>query len=332
MSGPFDFLFGQTNQAPTTIDTRTPQQQQMDSFMSNFVNQYGSQYQPGKQYSGSFTAPLSGLENQGLNQFLPQYLNGPNVTPGMSNIQNFLQNTINGGYDPNTSPQYAAYRDQANYNNTQAIKNTQADLGAAGKFFSSEAATKYGDINAQTAMGLNTENANLANNERNRQMSAVGPASQIEQFIQNMPLNKASAALQYGALPRQIEQSDLESQYQDFLRQQKELGGVTGVAQAGAGGPGLQAYYPKQTPSLFTQLAPMLGSMATSQSGQGAMSSIGQFLGSMGGMFGGGAAAGAAGAGAAGMSGAAGTDLMTTLLSSGADSSIADLLPMLMAF
>lgn len=329
MAGPLDFLFGNSNIAPSTTDTRTPQQQSMDSFMSNFVNQYGSQYQPGKAYTGSFTAPLSGLQTQGLNQFLPQYLNGPNVTPGMSNIQSFLQNTINGSYDPNTSPQYAAYRDQANYNNQQAIKNTQANLGAAGKFFSSEAIQKYGDINAQTAMGLNTENANLANDERNRQMSAVGPASQIEQFIQNMPLNKASAALQYGAIPQQLDQSNLEAQYQDFLRQQKELGGVVNVAESGAGGAGLNGYYPKQTPSLFSQLSPMLGQAATSSSGQGAMSSIGGFLASM---FGGGAAAGAGAGAAGGMSAAElGAGLgMTGAAEGGADFGLSALLPFLM--
>jgi hypothetical protein len=44
----------------------------------------------------------------------------------------------------------------------------------------------------------------------------------LDQLMTNIPLQKATAAQQYGQLPRLIEQDQLTREYQDFIRQREE--------------------------------------------------------------------------------------------------------------
>lgn len=221
---------------PEMIDTRNPERRQIDSFLANYVSKYGPMYEPGKAYGGKRTAGMSSFEGQGLEQFLTQYLNAPDVSGELGDVRGLLNKTVKGGFDPGTSEYYQALRDEAGYNRKAAVDDTNADLGARGKFFSSEAVSKYGDINAQMRIGLNKNMAELADRERARSLSAVPQAAALEDFIAGIPLNKAKAATSIGSLPRLLEQADLEALYQDFERRQKEgaavIGAGTGVSSA----------------------------------------------------------------------------------------------------
>jgi hypothetical protein len=250
-------LFSKKTIQPTQMDNRNPQRLAIDNFLANYVSTYGSQYQPGKAYSGQFTAPLSGYEQQGLNQFLPQYLNSPDVSSQTGDVRSMLNKTITGGYDPRQDPYYAASRDAMNYNQGQSIRDLNASTGAAGQFFSVNRQNKIGDITAQTGIGLNKVIADLVNNERNRQMSAVNPSLALEQSIQQRPLQKAGAAMTYGAIPRELDQANLEAMYQDFKRQQTELSGVIGAG-SGVSNTAMENYYPKQSKSMFEQISPLI--------------------------------------------------------------------------
>lgn len=228
-------LFSQTVTAPQTFDSRTQEKKGIDQFLANFVSTYGKQYQPGVGYAGDFTAGLSPFEGRGLNEFLTQYLNAPGVTPNLAASQDMLGKTLTGGFDPGTSQYYQALRDEAQRNRGLAIKDTNADLGGRGKFFSSEALNKYGDINANTQIGLDKTMAELADRERNRQFQAVPLAANLEQYLSGIPLQKAQAATTIGSIPRMLEQQDLESLYQDFLRRQGENKGVLTAGQGVTG-------------------------------------------------------------------------------------------------
>ena len=250
-------LFSSKKIEPVITDPRNPQRQQVDAFLANYVSQYGPQYQPGKAYGGQFTAGMSGFEGRGLDQFLSQYLN-EGVSGQTGDVRNLLNQTITGGFDPGTSQYYQALRNASQYNRGQAIRDTNADLGARGKYFSSEAVNKYGDINAQTANTLNLSMAELANQERNRSMSAVPQALGLEQFLAGIPLQKATAAMGLGALPRELEQADMEQRYQDWKRQQGELGQVINASQ-GVSQTQMQQTAPAYKPSTFESfIAPLL--------------------------------------------------------------------------
>ena len=60
----------------------------------------------------------------------------------------------------------------------------------------------------------------LSEAERARRLQAVPLAMQLGGAQAPYPLTQVSAAQQYGALPRELEQAQLQSQYQEFLRQQ----------------------------------------------------------------------------------------------------------------
>lgn len=260
-------LFGKKKSIdPMTIDNRNPQRQQLDQFLSNFVSKYGSQYVPQQSYDQPLTAGMSSYENQGLGTFLQKYLSAPDVSQNLGDVRSLLSKTINGGFDPGSSDYYQALRDASEYNRKGAIDQTNADLGGRGKFFSSEALQKYGDINAQTSIGLNNSMAALANRERDRSMAAVPQADALERYISGVPLQKATAATTIGALPRELEQKDLEAHYQDFLRKQKEGAGVFGFAgdvsnaqtTQGYPNPSLQKDGSNQTGQMISQFLPYL--------------------------------------------------------------------------
>lgn len=253
---------------PTMLDTRNPDQKAIDQFLSGFITKYGPMYQPGKAYSGQLTAPMGTLENSGQD-FLAQFLNAPNMSPNLTAASSLLNKNLTGGFDPKTSDFYSALRDEAKYNQGRAIDTTRQDLGARGKFFSTEALQKEGDINAQTTIGLNKDMATLADNERTRQNQSLALAQPFENFISNIPLNKATAAQTVGAYPRQLQQADFERQYQDFKRQQDELAGVVGDAKAGFGGnssaltESFQAYQPQGSSGFDQYITPILQQLAT---------------------------------------------------------------------
>lgn len=277
--GFFDFLTGGKKKAePISIDSRTPQRQQVDAFLANFLNTYGSQYQPGKAYTGDFTAPLGGIEKQGIDQFLNQYLN-QGVSSNVTDVQKLLNQTVTGGFDPGTSAYYQALRDASAYNRKQALNQTNADLGSRNKFFSSEAVAKTGDINAQTANALNLALADLANKERDRSLSAVAPALNLEDYLSKIPLQKATAATTIGAIPRQLEQSDLEARYQDFKRQQEELKGVVNAG-SGVSNATITQGYANPTLQQDNGLTGFLSTILGSGAGQGALQSVGKGIAS----------------------------------------------------
>lgn len=271
-------LFDRKAIAPVTFDPRNDQRKQVDQFLSDFVSKYGGQYQPGKAYDQPFTAPVSSFERQGLDQFLPQYLNAPDVSGNLNDARTFLNKTITGGFDPGTSAYYQALRSTAQYNRGQAIKDTNADLGARGKFFSSEAVNKYGDINAQTTNSLNSSMAELADRERNRSMSAVPYATSLEDYISKIPLQKTAATQTYGSLPRLLEQNDLESMYQDFIRKQDEGKGAVNAGSGVSSTPLQQSYQAYQPSNFERYVMPLL------------KTGISAFAGGMGGGGGAGAA------------------------------------------
>jgi hypothetical protein len=214
---------------PEMQDTRTPEQKAVDGFLSGFVTKYGPQYEPGKAYGGQMTAPMSRTEMRG-DEFLAQYLDQPLLSPNAIAGQDYMNKSLTGKFDPGTSDFYAALRDESQYNRRRAIDQSRQDTGARGKFFSSEAIAKEGDINAQTAIGLNRDMAGLAENERQRQQQNFSVLPAFDKFITSIPLERATAAQTVGAYPRIVAQEELERRYKDFSRQQTELGGVVNTA------------------------------------------------------------------------------------------------------
>ena len=104
------------------------------------------------------------------------------------------------------------------------------------------------------------------NQERGRQQAAVPQAQALEQYGNlTAPLQRIAASQSFGALPRVLEQSDLERKYQDFVRQRSELQGVpqTGLGVLSKSVPyGINSFTPPQQGGFFDQISPFIDTAA----------------------------------------------------------------------
>ena len=211
------------------LDTRNPDQLAVDNSLSSWITKYLPGFVPGQAYSGKFTAPMSTYEQQGLG-FLQNYLNQPDQTPLLGQAQNEISKTLTGGYDPYTSDFYKSARSAAMLEQGDAQKSLDAQVGARGKYFSSEALNENQQLQTRTTNYLQNILGNLSQNERQNRLAVIPQALATNQAITSAPAGKAATAETLGALPRQIDQNDLEAQYQAFLNQRSEMALPVGAA------------------------------------------------------------------------------------------------------
>lgn len=219
------------------LDTRNPDQKRIDSTTADFITKFLPQFTPGKDFAGDFVAPLSGFEQQGLG-FLQKFLDQPDQTPLLKSAQNELQQTFDTKrFDPKIGDFYRLLREEAGINQRDSIDTINRNLAGAGQFFTGERLRQTREAGTRTSNFLNQQLAQLGERERDRRLNIIPQALQVDQAVTTAPLRKTEAATKFGALPRQIEQANLEAVYQDFLRKQNELANVLAQARGGSGQP-----------------------------------------------------------------------------------------------
>ena len=208
----------------STMDVRNPDQKVIDSQLSSFISQYLPGFVPGADYGKDLSAPMTGFENQGMS-FLQNYLTGAsdtNANPMLGLAENELTKTFTGGYDPSTSPFFKATRDAAMVERQDALNTQNQGLGARGKFFSSEALRENQQLNTRTTNFLNQTLTGMAEKERMNRLNAVPMAMNLDSARTKADLSPIIAATTFGSIPREVEQQDLERQYQKFLNEREE--------------------------------------------------------------------------------------------------------------
>lgn len=216
----------------STMDVRNPDQTLIDSTLSKFISQYLPGYVPGQAYTGELSAPMTDFENQGMG-FLQQYLTesaNPASKKLLNTAANELTSTMEGGYDPATSPFFKATRDAAMIEQQDARNKMNQSLGSRNKYFSSEALNEEQQLGTRTTNFLNTTLANMAEKERQNKLTAAGMTPSIQAAIDKQNVAPIAAATTFGSVPREVEQADLERQYQAFLNQRTEQGNVLSAA------------------------------------------------------------------------------------------------------
>lgn len=240
--------------------------------LSSWINQYLSQYHPGEAYSGQLSIKQpSSYENQGLG-LLDSLLKAPNTGDLYSAASNQLMDTLSGKFaDPSTSPFIKAMTTYANQSLGDAIDQSRATAGARGNFFSTAALRNESNLSERTQNFLNTVVGDFIQGERGRQIQAVPLAQDLEKYGSLVaPLSKIEASMTAGALPRLLEQADLERQYKEYQRQRTELSGVPtlGANLLGAdinyGYPNLTAPQQSQTSGLSSILQTLSGAYTPS--------------------------------------------------------------------
>lgn len=230
-------MFGLGKKKPSGSETVAPEtllpkfQVQTGEELAGFVSKYLSQYQPGKDFGGDFTAPMTGTETTGINR-LNQFLSAPDFGELFDATKQNVLDTVGGKYaDPNTSPFIRSMINLSKMNLQDSIDTSRRGAGSRGSYFTEGAIKDENRLREKSGATLDTIIGDFINQERGRQLQASPLAMALEQYQNvDVPLKKVEASQTYGALPRLIQQAQLESEYSDFKRQQEELGKVPGTA------------------------------------------------------------------------------------------------------
>ena len=233
--------------------------------VADWAQKYLSSYVPNAEYGGQFTAGMAPGEQAGQ-EWLSKYMNQPDLGENYNLAAGEVKKTLTGGYDPYSSDYYKAMRTGAMTEQQDAIDAAKRGQGARGTYFQSTGLTEERKLREGTTNYLQQLLGKMSESERQNRLGAVDKAMNLEQYAQGAPLAKAQAGMTLGALPRLIEQNDLESRYKDFLRKQDALsGGVNAAAGNFSTGInyGVKNY---EAPSAFERImgsvAPMAGQIA----------------------------------------------------------------------
>lgn len=216
-----------------TLEQMMPSwQSQTGQNLANWIQKNLSNYNPTADYTGNFTAPMTSYENQGLGE-LSKYL-GSDTGDAFAAGKQQIMDTLGGRYaNPNESPYIKAMTNLAKVNLRDAIDQSRASAGSRGNYFTRSAIKNEGRISSDMLNNLNAVIGQFQESERGRQFAAAPLAAKFGEYeTSQFPLSKIEASQTYGALPRTIEQADLEARYNDFLRKQNAGGQAVGAAQS----------------------------------------------------------------------------------------------------
>jgi len=193
----------------------------------------------GEPYPGPLVAALSEFEETGLGG-LREFLGKPLPTEGKlytSAVDEILR-TLEGEYDPAESEYYQAYRTGVMRELEEAKDRLAAVTSARDKYFGGGRIATTGEME-ETAIGeLAMISAQLAERERERRIGAVPQALGLAEYGEAAPAQRVAISQQLGALPRLIEQAEMDAEYQEWVRALSDLGISLDVAT------GLATYQP----------------------------------------------------------------------------------------
>jgi len=150
---------------------------------------------------------------QELQSYLQQSMPGMQENYQLS--QQHMQDTLQGGYDPQDSPYWKGYRQQANQMKADAQTDVRQRSQLGGMLNSSPAANVEADSNRQYDSMMLQQLGQLYENERNKMYNAAQTSSQVDsQHTQNL-----AQATQLGNLPRDIEQQQNDAIYEAALNE-----------------------------------------------------------------------------------------------------------------
>jgi len=173
----------------------------------------------GESYTGELVAGPSEYEQQGL-QGLSKWLESAMPTEdalyGASKEE--LMKTLTGGYDPGASPYYKAFRNNVMTELDDAKNRMRSTKAASGSLYGGSANAEERQLETRAVGNLEQTMGGIYEAERGRRLGAVPEALRMLQFEEQAPENRVRAAMSYGALPRELEQAQLQAAYQEWQR------------------------------------------------------------------------------------------------------------------
>ena len=201
--------------------------------------------QPTDTYDKDIVADSSPQEKQSLD-FLQKYVDqGESESTGLAKDE--LSKTMQGDYDPTSSPYYQAVKAESarNLEETQKQIADQAS-GGAGRFYSGARIDKQGDASTDASLAMNKLLYGMAETERQRRYDAIPTAANMGRAEEESPLRKTTALQSAGGLERILQQARNESIYNEWLRSTQEYPMQVGAL---ASGLSKEPYYAQSTES-----------------------------------------------------------------------------------
>lgn len=209
-----DFLFGTGGGVKEVSDPYKGVREPLVNWLSGQVGQAGPKY------TGQTTAPMSKQENQSFD-YLRQY-GDSGYGKTYQNANNEINKTLTDGYNPANSPYYQAVKAEASRNLKDVQDNIASNAAGGGRYFSGARLKSQGEAAVDTANSLNKVIGELALQERQNRLNVLPQAFNFGQAEKNLPLQQAKAYQELGALPRELDQNDLDLALQDWIRSEYE--------------------------------------------------------------------------------------------------------------
>lgn len=207
-----------------TVETMPDYQRKLIEQLSDWASTNLTKFNPGEAYSGKYTASASPFEKTGMD-ILSKYLSGPGTGGLFGQAEKQVSDTLFGKYaDPNTSPFIQAMSKLSSKNYKELIDKARARAGSRGAYYTTKSMEEESKIGGNVMDQLNALIEQFSQNERQNMLNSVSTAANLDKYKNiDIPGSKLSAAFGYGALPRTLEQADLEAQYNDYKRQRTEM-------------------------------------------------------------------------------------------------------------
>lgn len=171
-------------------------------------------------YGGQFTAPMSGTEQQALGGFSNFMQNGM----GLNQSGNYLNDVLSGKYlDLNSNPylQQIQQGEQGikDYNDKQAMDRIGSGMALGGNALSGARLGAGADYMRNSNNAFESMMGQLMNQNYGMERGAMNNAPGQAANLANTAQSGYGQLFGMGATPRNIQQHDYDSQYNDFLRQ-----------------------------------------------------------------------------------------------------------------
>ena len=188
------------------------QQTQAREYLGNLMNK---EYQP---YTGQV---FGQYPDQGkLQDLLGSYVNR-NQQPLYGLAQGELTKTLQGDYNPITSPYYKAYRTEAVKNEQQAVNSLRRQAEKSGMLQSTPLIRGEADIRSNTANTLNTLLGGMFERERTNQLNSVPEAMTVGQLLEGAPLKSAQAITTISPILKALQEEPLKYSAQQYAAGQE---------------------------------------------------------------------------------------------------------------
>jgi hypothetical protein len=149
-------------------------------------------------------------------------------------------------FDPyNDKGSYAGFKDSVLREGQEASDRFKRSANMAGNLYSTNTIKRLGDVEGDTQRALTGKLGELYDAYTQRRLDGIPLAFQAGQAIEALDMGRVGAAMNYGGLPRALEDESFKRNYAEFIRAQdasrSALGAVAGqpqVAMSGESGEG----------------------------------------------------------------------------------------------